>query len=407
MPEPELEWCLVADGLALTALTELCSSLKEQYGQAVAILAEPRLPICRLRISGQVVELKSQLADEERPVTPIEMSSAFRVKDDAPLVPLVASSVSGLLTRTVRYLALVQAVRSKRAIAFIGSGLSRDAGYPDWSQLLQALVAAAELDCSLEDLAAGGERALAIAQECKEKLQQEYYELLRGTFGEKVPGHSTIHVDLLRMPFASYMTTNIDPCLDLAGERVPGREIQVWPIFSDTRVGGGDIFYLHGKVPRPGQQCNVEQVRLTTDDYKEAYEDTAYISSLIALAIKESYVLVFIGYGLREPAITAVLKAAWEQKKKMAEHISRFGLKVDQQQVHFALLPEGEVAPDGVAALLRDCNIEVLEYSVKGGNFEEFNRMLVDLLRRTVDVVTPRVRFPAGVSSIDEGENLS
>lgn len=253
MPEPELEWCLVADGLAPTALTELCRTMKEQYGQAVAVLAESRLPMCKLRISAELVELKSQLADDERPDMPVEMTSAFRVKDDAPLVPLLASSISSLLTRTVRYLALVRAVRSKRAIAFIGSGPSRDAGYPDWSQLLQKLVAAAGLDYSPGDLAAGGERTLAIAEECKEKLRQDYYEFLRVEFGEKAPGHTTTHVDLLRVPFASYMTTNIDPCLDLAAERIPGRKIQVWPIFSDTGVGGGDVFYLHGKVPRPGQ----------------------------------------------------------------------------------------------------------------------------------------------------------
>jgi hypothetical protein len=201
-----------------------------------------------------------------------------------------------------------------------------------------------------------------------------------------------LHIELLRMPFASYLTTNFDPCLEVAAEHV-GKcpAVQVWPAFTISRLGSGDIFYLHAKVPRRGQICPMERLRLTASDYREAYDEGKDIAELITLAMNEENILLFIGYGLREPAIREVLKSALIQKKVRATRMERYEVTFDAKRPHFALVPEGEIASEEVAALLNECNVQIIEFP-KQGNFAELKRMLTDLFYRTLEIKAPLIR---------------
>ena len=87
--------------------------------------------------------------------------------------------------------------------------------------------------------------------------------------------------------------------------------------------------------------------------------------------------------------------------------MGKFGYGMNTQQAHYALLPEGEVAPEELESLLKDCHIDVIEFPVKGGSFEELTRLLLDLFRRTVQTATLPVRLPTDVSWFSESENLS
>jgi hypothetical protein len=262
-----------------------------------------------------------------------------------------------------------------------------------------------------EEMAEGGEKALSIAEDCKKKLLQKYYPILSREYGEKVPGYTPVHLDLLRMPFASYMTTNIDPCLEVAAEHAdqkPG--LHVWPEFTKSHIGSKDIFYLHAKVPRKNQNLMLERIRLTTSDYEEAYSaagtECRFIADLLVQAMEEQYVLMFIGYGLREPAIREVLKTALTRKKTQAEVVRKFDVSLDAGQMHFALIPEGEIPPDELPALLKDCQVQIIEFPVSGAGFGELKRLVDDLYRRTVEVSPPVILRFGGRPYIDERRDL-
>src|SRR5262249_33085389 len=159
------------------------------------------------------------------------------------------------------------------------------------------------LHYSEEDLEQGGEKALEIMQACKEALGGDYFGILAREYGEKDVGYTLLQTLILQIPFASFMTTNIDPCLEVASEHLcnHGRKlnIQIWPEIAGSDVSSGDVYYLHGKIPRTHQNLNLNRLRMTTVDYEEAYAGTDYIAGLLKQAILKSYILLFIGYGLR------------------------------------------------------------------------------------------------------------
>jgi hypothetical protein len=367
--------------------------------------------MCELRaVTEKVIEIASRLEDRRHKDKPVEMRTTIKFDGGSDFSSFLASNVRALLERTIHYRSLVESVRSRKTIAFIGSGLSIELGYPSWTSILNILAAAAGIDYSDGDITEGGAKALAIVESCKEKLQETYYQILATEFAEKKPGYTVEHLALLQIPFASYMTTNIDPCLEVAAEHIErasskDRSIQIWPEFTKSYVGSGDIFYLHGKVPRQGQTCKIERVRMTTSEYKEAYVDSSYISDLFKQAVDENYVLLFIGYGLREPAIKELLTTALRRKKIVAEHVKKYDIPLDTQQVHFAFVPQGEMPRDELAELLKSCQVAIIDFPARPG-YLEFKSLVDDLYSRTVPITALPVRHYGGSTSVDEQRDL-
>jgi hypothetical protein len=383
----------------------------ESGGYKIIAANQAALPLCQLRvISETAIDLRAQLGDEGRKFRPIEMQSSCEFADRSELLPTLVGSVRALLDKTVSYRSLVEAVRTGKAIAFVGSGLSLGLHYPTWGQLLQILVREANLDFSAEEIAKGGDRALAIVESCREKLRDEFYKIIQREFGEKNPGFLTVHTNILQIPFASFMTTNIDPCLEVAVEHIaetPRKiNVQIWPEFSNSQVGSRDIFYLHGKVPRLNQTCKVERVRLSTNDYKEAYIDTAFISDLLKQAMMESYFLTFIGYGLREPAIKELLAAASKYRKTAAKQVEKYEVSMETDKTHFALMPNEAIQQQEVGELFERCQVEIIHFPVINGDFVELERLIDDLYKRTVIYPTPAIRRYDGSTYIDERGDL-
>lgn len=401
---PAIVWSLLATGLEPVIVNNLCLSLRHM-GFEVVLRDPPSLPYCELQVIGNAAKVKSRMADDRPSDNPIELGETLRFADTGELVRSLPVRVRDLLVRTERYCALVRSIRSRKTIAFVGSGLSVEAGYPNWSALLKTLAREAGLAYTDVELSAGGRVALEIAESCKRALPN-YHAILQREFAPRAPGFTGLHVELIQMPFASYVTTNFDHCLEVAAEHVsksPG--IQIAPAFTTTYVGRGDIFYLHGRVPRENDvgQCRIEWLRLTTDDYRQAYQEDPLIADLIGLAMKEAHTLFFVGYGLREEAVREVLDRALTQMTARNKWLENQGVGLGATRPHFALVPRGEIGTKEVDELVEKCNVQIIEFS-KEDNFMEQKQILKDLFYRTRDITAPSIR---GVGQILPADGAS
>jgi hypothetical protein len=125
------------------------------------------------------------------------------------------------------YLGLVDLVRSKRALAFVGAGVTCPLGYPGWGTLITDLAAAVRAAHG-EHLQSNGQeitvdqvlrefmfkhKPLVQAQILKENLGNGYFPMMARLFGPKDRRIGPI-ADLVSLPFKHLLTSNYDPSLE-------------------------------------------------------------------------------------------------------------------------------------------------------------------------------------------------
>src|SRR5882724_2072843 len=148
----QTEWYLTSEGLSNPSLEGLRGELF-RFGHTTTLAASLTAPRCDVRLlPSNKIELKTQFRDPVRAENPIRMSSEFVVDTLGEFSALVSNRAASLLDRTLAYKGLVQSVRSGQTIAFVGSGLSVEVGYPDWKRLLKILVHNAGVPCTEEEI---------------------------------------------------------------------------------------------------------------------------------------------------------------------------------------------------------------------------------------------------------------
>ena len=115
---------------------------------------------------------------------------------------------------------LSRKIRLHECCAFIGSGLSRLVSYPLWSDLLLTLSNEAKklVEESINDEQLDNYDKAEIYKEILGA--EKYTDIVSHEFdpdNDKQPFSST-HLDLIELPFISYITTNYDLVIDLTLE---------------------------------------------------------------------------------------------------------------------------------------------------------------------------------------------
>jgi hypothetical protein len=126
---------------------------------------------------------------------------------------------------------LLSLIASKEAIAFVGAGLSQRAGYPSWEELVAKLEElAGSFGLFVPPAGLSPRSAPQFVYAIKEHIVRTtgdlrpYWNFLGREFEHRSPGCSTIHHDLIRLPFKGFITSNYDPCLENAcSAAVPGQ----------------------------------------------------------------------------------------------------------------------------------------------------------------------------------------
>lgn len=197
-------------------------------------------------------------------------------------------------------------------VVFVGAGLSRPVGYPDWHALLKEIAAELQIDLDQEHDLAGvaqwyinksGRQRTRIAQTIKESFPDK----------SEVPQAQRI---LARLPFRNIWTTNYDKLLERAWA-LQRRSLDVKSITSDLSVSSPwadtTLYKMHGSVDHPAE------VVIATDDY-ELYRKTraGFLQVLNGHLIAQH--CLFLGFSFSDPNIGHLLAII---RESMGEHAAQ------------------------------------------------------------------------------------
>ncbi|HKP93182.1 MAG TPA: SIR2 family protein, partial [Chthoniobacterales bacterium] len=289
---------------------------------------------------------------------------------------------------------LSKLLKSGRAVALIGAGVSARANYPTWSELL------AKFEKRLSDRGAWqeGEREfvererdpLWRAQEYRARLPaKDFNSIVRKTFvAPKRLVVDDFFKALMRLPFRHVLTTNYDDLLETLHRRLRRREpfeALGWEE-SDrltrfiTSLGNSrakrHYVHLHGRLlarkkEKPARRSgSMGEIVLTETDYVRRYV-TSEAARKKLFAIFATQRIVFIGFSVDDPELNQILR-----------EVNAF--LTSSSPCHFALLPlrAGDDAPELLRRRFRlRYGIEPIFFPVTAGNFEPLTKVLTALVR--------------------------
>jgi len=219
---------------------------------------------------------------------------------------------------------LTEAAGNRSLAVFVGTGLSAVAGLPTWPGLLDKMVALAERECDLHDETAALLRAecqsgpkdrdlpgaFQVLQDCPHVGRGRIEQWLSSICRDAKCGPKESHRILasMRLPL---ITTNYDCLLEEGFSYHPPRPVvKTWmditPVLQALRTGKPFVFKAHGCVDEPGGGGQPGSAILTTQDYDRLAAHEAYSEFLKVLF--GGHTALFLGYGMGDPDIQAVLR---------------------------------------------------------------------------------------------------
>ena len=193
-----------------------------------------------------------------------------------------------------RFPELETSLLSGECVLFVGAGLSRGAGLPDWNVLI------AKLTEELKIAPGGRHDYLDLAQWYREHFgAATLANIISRTFSDPVrrPQPTLAHYLLMSLPVRHVITTNYDDLLERALTALKRHPVKVASQQDVARTGhGAGVFVvkLHGDCAAP------EEIVLARDDYDEFFERRPAMALLLeSLLLNQTF--FFVGYGLRDP----------------------------------------------------------------------------------------------------------
>lgn len=264
---------------------------------------------------------------------------------------------------------LIDSVRARKCILFVGSGLSTLAGYPSWPQLIERLVARARRspNARLEGLETMELRKdyLMLAEFARTTLGAwDYTQLLKRELGRPV-APSPVHRLIAGTDYRGIITTNYDRLLEHTIAEVRhslpvifttnGIEVMGDALFNPDLF----IYKLHGDITSPAS------IVLSERDYDRMILRNPHVRSFLFGAVL-NHTLLFVGYSLSDPDFNLLLR---ELTLMFENYVP----------AHYALLPDtGEFEREH---LLRRMNIHVIPYQPADNH-----REVAEVLRRLHDL---------------------
>lgn len=209
------------------------------------------------------------------------------------------------------------------AALFVGAGLSRQAGYPDWHGLLKEIADDLQIDLSQEhDLAGVAQWYINKAGKQRARIAQ----IIKGSFPDRsdVP-HA--HRVLARLPIRNIWTTNYDRLLERAWE-LQRRGLDVKSITSDLSVSAPladtTLYKMHGSIDHPAE------VVIATDDYEMYRKKRAGFLQVLNGHLIALHCL-FVGFSFSDPNIGHLLALI---RESMEDHGTQHYAIVRKPQKH-------------------------------------------------------------------------
>lgn len=215
---------------------------------------------------------------------------------------------------------LVQAIRERRAVLFVGAGVSMSVGLPSWQKLIDRMIAELGIDPKLIDRPGESYQALA-----------EYYLIRQGSIGplrswmdrhwnvsrERVR-QSRLHRRIIDLDFPIIYTTNFDRNLEVAFREHgrPYAKIATARDFAQAPPNVTQIVKYHGDFDEDSSLV------LTETDY---FDRLSFEAPLDVKFRNDAFgrTMLFIGYSLSDMNIRLLLHRLWQAWRRSGEEGDR------------------------------------------------------------------------------------
>jgi hypothetical protein len=216
---------------------------------------------------------------------------------------------------------LGELARTGQLSLFLGSGISRPAGLPDWNGLLDKLAAAAKMDKPTDG------KPEAAASKIKAALPIEtYYEVL--TKALEIQRHGIGHALLAGLPVTRSVTTNFDPCMELALEGALGADefrVLIGQVADSSKPW---LLKLNGDISHP------DSIVLTTEDFQHHSVESRALHGVVQALLLTSH-LLFVGFSFTDNSFLRLAEAVTRVIRK-----ARGAPPHEQSHTAIALTPE-------------------------------------------------------------------
>jgi len=180
---------------------------------------------------------------------------------------------------------LASLAKSDRLALFLGAGVSRGAGLPDWNSLLQALAEGCGVD--FEELARldALDKAQLLARRYGKDFKAQVAERL------KAPRYSLSHGLLASLPARETITQNYDQLFERASEAA-GHVLSVIP-YAPEPAATRWLLKMHGCLSHP------EEIVLTRGDFLSYSRWRAALAGMVQALLLTRHML-FVGFSLTD-----------------------------------------------------------------------------------------------------------
>ena len=266
---------------------------------------------------------------------------------------------------------LIEMLAKRRCVVFLGAGVSNNsvspagARPPTWSGFLaDALTICENPKAHIKAYLKSGDY-LSACDLIREKLGEEWINLLRQKFVH--PGYipAAIHEHLFNLDTRIYVTPNFDKIFDRHALQASGGTIAI-KSYSDEDVSsisrGQDryILKIHGDIDNP------QRLIFTRKQYAEARVKYPSVYNVFESLLVTNCFL-FVGCGLSDPDISLLLENY--------RFFHTYG------SPHYFILPK-TIHPDNVRMLRETRNLKILQYDKKD-NHSQLTAALKELVALT------------------------
>jgi NAD-dependent SIR2 family protein deacetylase len=295
---------------------------------------------------------------------------------------------------------LVQAIVANRCVAMVGLGLSRPAGSPDWEGLLHQMMGWYESHVAklsnrdeLEACIKQGD-LLLVADELRELFDpSEFVSFMASVFKKKDLKPAAAHSLLTEVNFAAVLTTNYDNLLESAYTIASGGSKPLTFTHSDQSelsrtLNSGEFYILkmHGTADR------ISTIRMGTRDYRDLMHNNRNYRRHMS-NIFSSKVVLFIGFGMRDPDLTFTL----DELQAVSQGVV---------PSYYALMEETTFPPIKQRTFKRNYGIKTIPYKASSVDHPEVAEFLAELRDRTGKVRAQPPTAPLISTGLDTSDKL-